>query len=186
MDESDGNGEGLFHNFSNNILNQDAEKYNKTIAINFLDSGQKAATFSWNDKRTLLQIEKITGYRVRPRGVVSQYKYGGFIIYEKDGHGLIAAKVYLGEMNWISAKKVFDELFLNGYSDWHFPTEKELNLVYTNLAKFGGGGFKNLNETYWSSSIEGNNRDVFVLCDSGLASLNIEYGRASILAVRAF
>jgi hypothetical protein len=74
MDESNGSGEGQIHVFS---------KYeNRFNFINFLTAGQQAATFSWQDKRTLSQIEQMTGYRVKPRGVVSQFKHGGFVVYE--------------------------------------------------------------------------------------------------------
>jgi TonB family protein len=76
MDTSYGNGEGQIHDFSNSIYD-----YNQNIVltINFLTSGQQAATFAWQDKRTLSQIEQMTGYKVKPRGVVSQFKHGGFV-----------------------------------------------------------------------------------------------------------
>ena len=43
------------------------------LCINFLTTGQQAATFSWQDKRTLSQIEQMTGYAVKPRGVISNF-----------------------------------------------------------------------------------------------------------------
>jgi len=77
MDESNGNGEGRIHDFSS------SRNYNNEgKSINFLTTGQQAATFSWQDKRTLSQIEQMTGYKVKPRGVVSQFKHGGFVVYE--------------------------------------------------------------------------------------------------------
>ncbi len=143
MDESYGNGKGQIHGFR---YGQDYEG----TTINFLTSGQKAGTFSWQDNRTLTQIEKMTGYTVKPRGVVSHFKHGGFVVYEKDGHGLVAAIIDLGEMDWNSAKTACDELILNGYSDWHLPTKEELNTLYINLKKLGVGGFAN--GYYWSST----------------------------------
>jgi hypothetical protein len=138
MDESYGNGNGQIHQFG--------DEGN----INFLTTGQKAATFSWNDKRTLTQIEKMTGYTVKPRGVTSQIKHGGFIVYERDGHGIVAAITDLGKMDWNTAKTACDELILNGYSDWHLPSQEELNAVYVSFAKFGVGGFAK--DSYWSST----------------------------------
>ena len=146
MDESFGNGKGQIHNFSSSRNDENA-------VINFLTTGQQAATFSWQDKRTLAQIEKMTGYTVKPRGVISQFKHGGFVVYEKDGHGLVAAITDLGLMDWNSAKTACDELILNGYSDWHLPTKDELNAIYVNLKMVGGGGFADY--VYWSST-EGN------------------------------
>jgi hypothetical protein len=118
--------------------------------INFLTSGQQAATFSWQDKLTLSQIEQMTGYKVKPRGVVSQFKHGGYIVYEKDGHGLVAAITDLGRMPWDDARTACDELILNGYSDWHLPTKEELNALYVNLIQVGVRGFGD--SYYWSSS----------------------------------
>jgi hypothetical protein len=145
MDESNGNGEVRLYVFSSSQNN-----YKEGKTINFLTTGQQAATFSWQDKRTLSQIEQMTGYKVKPRGVVSQFKHGGFVIFEENGHGLVAAIRDLGFMDWSSAKTACEELILNGYSDWHLPSMEELNLVYSNLYQFGVGGFKDT-YTYWSS-----------------------------------
>jgi hypothetical protein len=162
MDESYGNGKGQIHNFSLTIgiidysqqnldrrsLNYNAE--NKTI--NFLTTGQIAGTFSWQDKRTLAQIEKMTGYTVKPRGVISQFKHGGFVVYQRDGHGLVAAITDLGKMKMYlnEAKTACDELILNGYSDWYLPSKDELKKIYVNLKKVGVGGFAY--NSYWSST----------------------------------
>jgi hypothetical protein len=119
-------------------------------SINFLTTGQQAASFFWNDKRTISQIEKMSEYAVKPTGIVSQYKYGGFVVFEENGHGLVAAITDLGEMNFYTAKAACEELILNGYSDWHLPTKDELSLVYRNLNRKGVGGF--FDSPYWSSS----------------------------------
>ena len=146
MDGSYGNGKGQIHDFSGS---QNYNNENKTI--NFLTTGQKAGTFSWQDERTLAQIEKMTGYTVKPRGVTSQFKHGGFVVYERrDGHGLVAAITDLGNKDWNSAKTACEELILNGYSDWHLPTKEELNALYVNLKKVGVGGFAD--NYYWSST----------------------------------
>ena len=145
MDESNGNGEGRIHDFSS------SRNYNNEgKTINFLTTGQQAATFSWQDKRTLSQIEQMTGYTVKPRGVVSQFKHGGFVVFEENGHGLVAAITDQGNMYWNSAKTACEELILNGYSDWHLPSKEELNSVFVNLKQVGVGGFDGA--TYWSST----------------------------------
>ena len=144
MDESNGNGEGEIHDF-----NSSRNYNNEGKTINFLTTGQQAATFSWQDKRTLSQIEQMTGYTVKPRGVVSQFKHGGFVVFEENGHGLVAAIIDLGRMVWEPAKTSCDELILNGYSDWHLPSKEELYAVHVNLKQVGVGGFA---EYYWSST----------------------------------
>jgi hypothetical protein len=147
MDESNGKGEVLLHEFISYSLDRDCSCH----VINFLTSGQQAATFTWQDKRTLTQIEQMTSYTVKPRGVVSQFKHGGFVVYEENGHGLIAAISDLGEGDWNSAKTACEELILNGYSDWHLPKKEEIKALYINLAKYNLGGFESRGY-YWSST----------------------------------
>jgi hypothetical protein len=179
MDESNGNGEGRIHDFSSS---RNYKNDGKTI--NFLTTGQQAATFSWQDKRTLLQIEQMTGYKVKPRGVVSQFKHGGFVVYEENGHGLVAAVTDLGSMDWNSAKTACDELILNGYSDWHLPSKEELHALYVNLKQLGVGGFAS--GFYWISA-EGSNGSKWLQdFGSGNKYLNDQADKYPFRAVRAF
>ena len=67
MDETNANGQEWIYDFTGSHNSN-----NEAKTINFLTSGNRAATFSWPDKRTLQQIEQMTGYKVKPRGVVSQ------------------------------------------------------------------------------------------------------------------
>jgi len=148
MDESNGNNEGRIHDFSS------SRNYNNDgKTINFLTTGQQAAIFSWQDKRTLSQIEQMTRYKVKPREVFSQFKHGGFVVYQENGHGLVVAITELEPMDWNSAKTACGELIKNGYSDWHLPSIEELNSVYVYLKQVGVGGFSNNYESfYWSST----------------------------------
>jgi hypothetical protein len=181
MDESYSNGEGQIYEFSSS---RDDNNKNKTI--NFLTTGQKAATFLWEDKRTLAQIEKMTGYKVKPRGVTSQFKHGGFIVYEKDGHGLVAAIADIGEMEWDAAKETCNEFISSGYSDWHLPSKEELDLLYANLGIFKAGGFGI--KRYWSST-EYNTDNPYhgwtKYFNNGRED-PLRYGSANVRAVRVF
>jgi hypothetical protein len=179
MNESYGNGKGQIHEFSSS---QNYGNENKTI--NFLTTGQLAGTFSWQDKRTLAQIEKMTGYTVKPRGVTSQFKHGGFVVYEKDGHGLVAAIEDLGATDWNAAKTACDELILNGYSDWHLPTKDELNSVYVNLKQVGVGGFAA--DSYWSSSENGRSFAWLQNFAKGVQDDNYKGDTFYVRAIRAF
>ena len=73
---------------------------------------------------------------------------GGIVVYERDGHGLVAAPTNLGAMNWESAKTACDNLVLNGFSDWRLPSKEELNRLYENKDKIGGS----VDGYYWSST----------------------------------
>jgi hypothetical protein len=137
MDETTGNGEGQLHEFVNR-------------GISFLSAGQTAGTFTWNDQRTLSQIEQMTGYLVKPLGVKSQFKHGGYVVQESNGHGFVAAVCDIGQLNWEAAKTACEELVMNGYSDWVLPDKDQLELIYKGLHHRGIGGFKST--YYWSSS----------------------------------
>ena len=179
MDESNGNGRGEIHDFSS------SRNYNnESKTINFLTSGQQAAIFSWQDKRTLSQIEQMTGYKVKPRGVVSQFKHGGFVVFEENGHGLVAAILDLGKMDWRSAKTPCDELILNGYSDWHLPSKEELNSVFVNLKQVGVGGFAD--DYYWSSTEGGSGGAWLQYFTSGYQGYGGKFPSVYVRAVRAF
>ena len=148
LDESFGNGESKLFKIT--------DIRNKT-SVSYPGVGDVAGSFTWSDKRTLSQIEQMTGYKVKPRGVVSQFKHGGFVVYEENGHGLVAAITDLGSMDLNTAKTACDELILNGYSDWHLPSKEELNALYVNLNQIGVGGFSDADYNYWSSTKYNNN-----------------------------
>jgi hypothetical protein len=49
-----------------------------------------AVTYEWLDFKTLNELEKITNYSVKSSGIISKFRNGGYIIYEKNGSGIIA------------------------------------------------------------------------------------------------
>ena len=132
----------------------DRENYEKrNLIINFLTTGQHVATILIKEKRSLSEIEQISGYKVKPRGVVSQFKHGGVVVYEENGHGLIAEPPFWENLNitdWISAKNTCDDLILNGYSDWRLPTKEELKALNMHLRDCGIPVF--FDGVYWSSN----------------------------------
>ena len=141
---SERNGAGKLHVFS-------TDRYNNN-SISFLTTGKVAGTFSWNDKRVLAEIEQMTGYSVKPIGVSSQFKHGGYVVYEKDGQGLVVAVTDLGKSKWDAAKIACDDLVLNGYDDWYLPTQDDLTAIYMNRKTKFGWGFKE--ESHWSSTVD--------------------------------
>jgi len=187
MDESYGNGEGQIHEFSSD------RGYDISATISFPTSGESAGTISWDDKRTLSQIEQMTGYAVKPRGVISKFSNGGYVVYEKDGHGLVVSLFDIGEFTWQNAKTACDELILNGYSDWRLPSLKELEFIYKNLHMAGLGGFQakarsGMAAFYWSSTDEDSESDAFGFTfPDGAANYMLLKGFPnSVRAVRAF
>jgi hypothetical protein len=108
------------------------------IDIHFLKSGSVAGTYRWEEYLTLTQIEQISGFSVEPKGIISPFKHGGYLLFEENGHGLVAslfdiAGTYGGRnmgMNWEDAKVACDKLILNGYDDWRLPNKDETVLIY--------------------------------------------------------
>ena len=92
----------------------------------------------------------MTGYAVKPRGVISNFKHGGYVVWEKDGHGLVAAVCDLEKRNLTNAKIACEALNVNGYSDWHLPTKEELQYLYKSLYQVGIADFER--SLYWSST----------------------------------
>jgi len=87
---------------------------------------------------------------------------GGIIAYV-DGsgkHGLIAAPSDLdGVYFWGRAFTVCEELIIDGYDDWYFPSKEELNTLYKN--KDAIGGFTG--DIYWSATeLENNGNGAWV------------------------
>ena len=110
---------------------------------------------------------------------------GGIVVYEKDGHGLVAAPTDLGIMDLDSAKTACDTLTLNGYSDWHLPSKEELNALYVNLKQLGVGGFAG--DYYWSSTESGNDAAWLQNFDNGWQEgYGGKDGKYDVRAVRAF
>ena len=111
-------------------------------------------------------------------------RHGGIVFYEENGHGLVAAITDLGVMDWNTAKTACDELVLNGYSDWHLPTQDELNSLYVNFKKVGVGGFVDV--YYWSSTYSNNNSAWIQNFINGEQYNANENGAFSVRSVRAF
>jgi hypothetical protein len=153
--------------------------------INFLTAGQRSATFTWEDKRTLAQIENMSNYEIKPKGIVSKFKYGGFVVYENNGHGLVCSLFDMGKMDWDAGKNSCDELILNYYTDWRLPTKADFKEIHENLFKIGIGAF--VSDYYWSfeETYDHNGAwyEIFANRDQNFTSKN---QRFNIRAVRSF
>jgi hypothetical protein len=99
------------------------------IDIHFPKSGSVAGTYRWEEYLTLAQVEQISGFSVEPKGVISPFKHGGYLLFEENGHGLVASLFDYGKMNWEDAKLTCDKLIINGYDDWRLPNKEESALV---------------------------------------------------------
>ena len=124
-------------NYNGDLIIDDNIKGGITLWIKFCKSGDIAEWFNWKDHRTLNQIEQMTGYSVKPKG--SQFKYGGIVVYEENGHGLVITLDQIGRgfVTFEEAKAACEDLVLNGYDDWYLPSKNEALLLYNKLFKLG-------------------------------------------------
>lgn len=170
-----------------------SDRYNpiseKLTTINFLSKGETAAVFTWQDKRTLAQIEQMTGYKVNPNGVVSQFKHGGFVVSENNGHGLVAAILNLGfnpqtdldkdYNDQIYAKTLCEGLNLNGYSDWRLPKKEEFLNFLGNEKVFRVNLFGQI-KNYEMAIDDGSSSSPFSIDKDGYGFLTSAYGENSV------
>jgi len=128
--------------------------------INLFSSGQNVITFSWKDKKTLKQIEQMNEYTIKPTGIRTQYKNGGYLVNEINGHCLVVSLfdldiglkfltvtnypdefVFTCYVDLEDAKTLCNGIQLGGYKDWHIPTIEELQIIENKLINNGFGTF---------------------------------------------
>lgn len=100
-------------------------------------AGVTLIKFNSSDKLTLEEIEKITKYTVTPRGVVSPFKHGGYVVYEENGKGLVCSIIKVKVSQDYAGNILKDDvnkpsLSINGYDDWVLPNDEDLKRLNSN------------------------------------------------------
>jgi hypothetical protein len=144
MGESNGNGVGKIHEFRSKLNNNNME-----VNISFLTNGQLAATFNWKENRTLAQISQLNGYKIKARGIISDFKNGGYVLRLDNNKFLIVSLIDRVADNWNQIEEFYDKYNYNGYSDWRLPTEEELFFIDNSFKSENNlGSLLNL-DSYW-------------------------------------
>jgi hypothetical protein len=106
-----------------------------------VESNQKIYTHSWKEYRSISEIEKITKYTAKPRGKVSTFTNGGYLLSSKKNKNIIVSAInFIGFLkyegydfgqysNGLSLDKCD---ILSDFQDWRIPTIKELEKIYNN------------------------------------------------------
>ena len=114
-------------------------------------------------------------------------KQGGYLIYEKNGHGLIASVKNLGKMDYNEAIKACDALTEEGFEDWKLPTKEDFDLIHPklNLKKMGQGGLFQ-SSWYWTSTEKDKDNAWTHNLNNGVQSTYFKDFKCYVIAVRSF
>jgi hypothetical protein len=173
---------------SNKKINNENAEYKFTFKL--ISSGNTSVTYNWKDIRSLSELDKMTGYIIKPKGIVLPVKLGGVTVNEKDGHGLVVAIQTFDFIDWDEAKNFCIGFELNGFYDWYLPSSEELISIYNKLKEFNVNSF--YEHQYWSNVDLGfehyNNMSwaEFVDFSSGKKSVSSHWDKKSLLLVRKF
>ena len=120
----------------------------------------------FEDIKTLQELETLDVYKINCRGIISPYKYGGYLLNETPEKIFIVAPFNIindnssvnngmGTIidddlsNWITGQKLCSDFKLNNYKDWKMPNRNDLLLIKQNLVQQGISSF--IDDYYWSN-----------------------------------
>jgi hypothetical protein len=67
------------------------------------------------------------------KNLIQNYKKGGYVVYEKNGHGLVVSIYNLGPVNFSEVDAILNKFKFGGYTDWRLPTKDEVIVIYKNV-----------------------------------------------------
>lgn len=117
----------------------------------------------------------------------SSRKIGGYLIFEKDNHGLVATTKDIGQFDYPNAKSACENLVLNGFDDWRLPTQEEFELIHQklNLKKMKSNNvFKSA--WYWTSTEIDQEHAVTHNLNTGMQTNYFKRLNMRVIAVRSF
>jgi hypothetical protein len=110
---------------------------------------------------------------------------GGGIVFFAEG-SYMECSGELGDSGWNEAVESIKSYKGGGYTDWHFATRRELDLMYKNLKQNKLGGFGD--DIYWSSeeTSRGSDSAFSMIFRDGFKTSDVKSTARGVRAVRAF
>jgi hypothetical protein len=123
--------------------------YSGGLKLYIFHPNDTVAKISWKDSRNLAELERLEKFVIKSRGIISEFKHGGYVIYQDSGHGLVASLLDV-EMKYTDVSSIIprkttvnldnmDSLCsthkINGYNDWVVPSLNEMKMIYDFLGE---------------------------------------------------
>jgi len=136
------------------------------LDLTFSNAGQLIGQYTFNDHRSLNEIEQLSNFNIEPTGKELEYRNGGFVIGKFKKNEIILCPIDLGSGDIKTITEQFNNLNIGGYHDWVVPSaeilefcdnwakKKSVNLfrVPGGLVTKKGERFLNSSRTYISSN----------------------------------
>jgi hypothetical protein len=136
------------------VKNGIKETIGKTGSYEYFRGFKFIEKFVHSDNLTLSEIENLTKYEVSARGIVSAFKYGGYLVKENSDSAIVLGFRNLGTIDnfgrmindvfYNEAKELCENSEQNGYNDWKLPSIEELKEALTFLKNNGIGWTKEM------------------------------------------
>jgi hypothetical protein len=121
-------------------------------------SGNLSGVFNQIDTVSISVIESLNEVSVKPRGVVSKFRNGGYVVYDweeskkdsisltyaeyrKNGKSLVISPIDIGIISKYSLDSLYRLHSGSESSSWYIPCVQDMDKVYSTLRYEGIGGF---------------------------------------------
>lgn len=131
---------GNYYNKKSNSDSGDAYNNDTQVFFTFPWTKEKIVIFSWGQPYKLNEIEKLTNFEVKSKGIISQFSNGGYLLHEMNGGKIIAAPY---EINTIDGERIVSNI---GNLLWAStnPTNDSFGTSIENTAIFAQAGEKTI------------------------------------------
>ena len=111
-----------------NVKNIVLSYENENITFQLPNPTDTIGNFDWYEYFSIAELEKIDVFKLEPNKLL-QFKEGGFVILESNGHGLILSPFELSRDQYLKNSDITIGLF----NDWEIPSIDDFALIKKNM-----------------------------------------------------